>query len=520
MRSSLSNIFELLSKEAKASSVPDQVATLGELLALLSKVTSTAHKAPVRIIEVLRKGDQHSRDVYISGRLLGLPFIGSLDAKKIATKAKELFLNYNIAQHLTDNSKKMFHKPRVTIAEMIPKDEHDAIFEELEFNTAFSYKDISDILDSDWSDPKTLSFPAPGKNDSKKSTVVNVAFDLGAAHPSEFGLLGFAARASFKAVLPELFKAAVCEDLCAEMGLTLNNQQRSNLFATTLDSDRSNPLKILDSRAVKNILAIHDHCEREGLTLINKQALVDRYFRTSNIHQVLQELSDTPLSKSSESTTRQIALPSDIAKVSSRMDIFLEEVIPSGHPLRKSNDWEKASRWLTNVSQSNFDLIKRVLDENPEITQLRGFVNRVRDLRKLSEIRAAITPENEARNDSPQTTSPVITEQELVLASNVNGRSPFSLWYNQDIVNTVSQAAVDRLLIRLRTGGGSRKALSTSPRTFELKNDYLGGIRIYYGLDKDKIVLLNGGNKSDHHQSQDIEVAVETMKHYLATQKT
>lgn len=91
-----------------------------------------------------------------------------------------------------------------------------------------------------------------------------------------------------------------------------------------------------------------------------------------------------------------------------------------------------------------------------------------------------------------------------------SGRVPFEAWH--DKLALALQRAVDARLTRLAVGNfGDRKALGAG--VYELRIMKAPGLRVYYGLKGDEIVvLLGGGDKAS--QRRDIERAKELWRKY------
>lgn len=83
------------------------------------------------------------------------------------------------------------------------------------------------------------------------------------------------------------------------------------------------------------------------------------------------------------------------------------------------------------------------------------------------------------------------------------GRFPFRVWRNGLRDGTVKQA-VDARIARLRTGNFG-KFEPVGDGVLETKIDLGPGFRIYFGVDRQRIILLIGGDKST--QSKDIGLA-------------
>ena len=85
-----------------------------------------------------------------------------------------------------------------------------------------------------------------------------------------------------------------------------------------------------------------------------------------------------------------------------------------------------------------------------------------------------------------------------------NGRCPFDEWLD-GLGDVALMRAVDARLTRIRDGNfGDHKSLGHG--VYELRIDRGPGLRVYYGLDGDEIVILLGGGDK-HTQSKDIRRA-------------
>ena len=90
------------------------------------------------------------------------------------------------------------------------------------------------------------------------------------------------------------------------------------------------------------------------------------------------------------------------------------------------------------------------------------------------------------------------------------GRSPFGEWLSQ-LTDSRAKAKVFVRLDRVATGNwGDHKYLSNG--IYELRIPYGKGLRIYYGIVNDTLILLLGGDKST--QSQDINQAIKYWQEY------
>ena len=102
--------------------------------------------------------------------------------------------------------------------------------------------------------------------------------------------------------------------------------------------------------------------------------------------------------------------------------------------------------------------------------------------------------------------------RELVMLETPNGKVPFEEWFNS-VRNKSFQIAIDARLTRVADGNfGDHKSVGEG--VFELRIPRGPGLRVYYGLDGPKIVvLIGGGDKSS--QNKDISRAHKLWKEYL-----
>lgn len=89
-------------------------------------------------------------------------------------------------------------------------------------------------------------------------------------------------------------------------------------------------------------------------------------------------------------------------------------------------------------------------------------------------------------------------------------RSPFATWFNK--LDAAAAARVDRYIRRIENGNfGNSKAVGGGVQ--ELKIDFGPGYRVYYGRDRQRLVILLAGG-SKRKQSADIEAAKKRWKAY------
>ncbi len=101
--------------------------------------------------------------------------------------------------------------------------------------------------------------------------------------------------------------------------------------------------------------------------------------------------------------------------------------------------------------------------------------------------------------------------KEIIIYADDQGNEPFMDWL-YGLKDKQTRKRIELRLLRLEQGNcGDWKALGEGG--FELRLFFGSGYRIYFGEDKDNIVvLLCGGDKSS--QSQDIEIAKSYWKVY------
>ena len=105
-----------------------------------------------------------------------------------------------------------------------------------------------------------------------------------------------------------------------------------------------------------------------------------------------------------------------------------------------------------------------------------------------------------------------IFKRELVMLETADGKVPFEEWFNSDKVRNF-QSAIHARLTRIEDGNfGDHKTVGKG--VFEIRIPRGPGLRVYYGLDGHRIVvLIGGGNKST--QRSDIVKAHKLFKEYL-----
>jgi putative addiction module killer protein len=92
-----------------------------------------------------------------------------------------------------------------------------------------------------------------------------------------------------------------------------------------------------------------------------------------------------------------------------------------------------------------------------------------------------------------------------------NNRSPFLEWMNQ--LDLRAQIVVDRFIQRVAQGGAKKSIKSLKNGLFEIKIPHGPGLRVYFGEDNNRLILLLiGGTKRT--QSRDIQKAKEYWNEY------
>ena len=105
-----------------------------------------------------------------------------------------------------------------------------------------------------------------------------------------------------------------------------------------------------------------------------------------------------------------------------------------------------------------------------------------------------------------------VVARELVMLETLGGTVPFEAWFDS-IRDKAFHRAIDARLTRIADGNfGDHKSVGDG--IFELRISKGPGLRVYYGLDGPKVVvLIGGGDKST--QSKDIRGAQKLWKEYL-----
>lgn len=102
-------------------------------------------------------------------------------------------------------------------------------------------------------------------------------------------------------------------------------------------------------------------------------------------------------------------------------------------------------------------------------------------------------------------------EREIKKLELQNGLVPFDEWFDS-LRDLRVQAAVDARLTRVRAGNfGDCKSVGGG--VFELRISFGPGLRVYYGLHGQKIVVLIGGGDK-RSQSRDIRCAKELWQQF------
>ncbi len=92
-----------------------------------------------------------------------------------------------------------------------------------------------------------------------------------------------------------------------------------------------------------------------------------------------------------------------------------------------------------------------------------------------------------------------------------NGKAPFIEWI--DKLNMKSQIIVDRYIQRVAQGGAKKSIKNLKGGLFEIKIPYGSGLRVYFGEEERRLILLLiGGDKTT--QNRDIRKAREYWREY------
>lgn len=92
-----------------------------------------------------------------------------------------------------------------------------------------------------------------------------------------------------------------------------------------------------------------------------------------------------------------------------------------------------------------------------------------------------------------------------------NNKAPFLEWV--DRLDITSQLKVDRVIQRVAQGGAKKSVKSLKDGIFEIKIPHGPGLRVYFGRDGDRLILLLvGGDKGT--QSKDIKRAKQYWSAY------
>lgn len=92
-----------------------------------------------------------------------------------------------------------------------------------------------------------------------------------------------------------------------------------------------------------------------------------------------------------------------------------------------------------------------------------------------------------------------------------NGKAPFVEWISN--LDMKSQIIVDRYIQRVAQGGAKKSIKNLKKGLFEIKISYGSGLRIYFGEEGRKmILLLIGGDKRT--QNKDIKKAHKYWREY------
>ncbi len=104
-----------------------------------------------------------------------------------------------------------------------------------------------------------------------------------------------------------------------------------------------------------------------------------------------------------------------------------------------------------------------------------------------------------------------VRTREVKILELSNGKVPFESWLES--LSPAFMRSVDARITRVRDGNfGDHKSVAEG--VFELRIIQGPGLRVYYGLDGEELVILiTGGNKGS--QKKDVKVAHKLWKDYL-----
>ncbi|MCK4870439.1 MAG: type II toxin-antitoxin system RelE/ParE family toxin [Gammaproteobacteria bacterium] len=105
----------------------------------------------------------------------------------------------------------------------------------------------------------------------------------------------------------------------------------------------------------------------------------------------------------------------------------------------------------------------------------------------------------------------LLTKYEIRYYITQTGKTPFITWL-KNLKNSLVKHRLQERLDRVAMGNfGDHKSLSGG--IYELRCNFENGIRMYYGIDKQNVILLLcGGNKSS--QQRDIQQAITYWQDY------
>ena len=103
-----------------------------------------------------------------------------------------------------------------------------------------------------------------------------------------------------------------------------------------------------------------------------------------------------------------------------------------------------------------------------------------------------------------------VKERRIIMLQLLNGKIPFESWY--DRLDPLLQRAIDARLTRLAVGNfGDHKSVGAG--VFELRIPKGPGLRVYYGLKSQELVILIGGGDKGS-QKRDIDRAIELWRNW------
>ena len=111
-----------------------------------------------------------------------------------------------------------------------------------------------------------------------------------------------------------------------------------------------------------------------------------------------------------------------------------------------------------------------------------------------------------------------VEPRQILIYSTANGKEPFTEWLNS-LRDRKGRAKIDERIERVQAGNlGDYSFIEGGEGVYELRINFAGGYRIYFGqVGSTIILLLCGGDKNS--QKKDIRKAKKYWKDYRKRQK-